>query len=93
MPGFSEAGKIENRGSVYYYVTGDFARWLPSAKAEYYFDSNGNFLNWNRDPGDIEYPVLFFVEDAKRSAISMEDIPRSALKTPAAGLMLEPKKP
>ena len=63
-PDLDSATKIEVRDSTYYAVQGEYASPLPSSKSEYYFDSNGNLLGWNMDPGDYKNPSLFFDSDA-----------------------------
>ena len=53
QPSYTKTDKVVFEGSSIFVVTGDFARSFPSAKAEYYFEQNGNFINWNKDPGDL----------------------------------------
>jgi len=76
QPSYVRAYRVEVRGSVYYVVQGGFARSTPSAKAEYYFDSRGNYLTWNADPGD--FTTLGIVKDAeaRRTEIAIDEIGR-----------------
>ena len=82
-PEFTEAKRMEIRGSVFFAVRGPYARPMPSAKSEYYFDSKGNYLGWNVDPGDDKTPSLFFSKDAKHSIISIDEIPKPGTTTAA----------
>ena len=82
-PELTEATRMEIRGSVYFSVQGNYARTMASAKSEYYFDSNGNYFGWNVDPGDNKTPALFFSPDAKRSKVSIEEIPKSGTTSEA----------
>ena len=74
-PDLTDAAKISIRGSTYFAVKGPFARPLPSDRAEFYFDSNGTFLTWNRDIGDISEPRILHPGSSSREPISISDIP------------------
>jgi hypothetical protein len=74
-PDLTEATKISVRGSTYFAVKGPFARPLPSDHSEFYFDSNGTFLTWNRDIGDISDPRILHPGASSRESISVSDIP------------------
>jgi len=74
QPSYTEAYKLEIRSSIYYIVTGDFARSMPSSKSEYYFDREGNYLAWNIDPGDFTTLDILSDKDAKRSKINIDEI-------------------
>lgn len=74
QPTYTHTCKIEINGSIYYAVKGDFARSLPSAKSEYYFDSTGNYIGWNMDPGDfVTFPIIH-KKEAIKSQIDIDDI-------------------
>ena len=74
-PDLTDAAKISVRGSTYFAVKGPFARPLPSDHSEFYFDSNGTFLTWNRDIGDISDPRILHPGASSRESISVSDIP------------------
>ena len=74
-PDLTDAVKISVRGNTYYAVRGPFARSLPSAHSEFYFDSNGTFLTWNRDVGDFSDPRILHPGTSSRESISVTDIP------------------
>lgn len=74
QPSYTEAYKVEIRSSIYYIVTGDFARSNPSFKSEYYFDREGNYLAWNIDPGDFTTLDILSDKDTKRSKINIDEI-------------------
>jgi hypothetical protein len=74
-PDLTDAAKISVRGSTYFVVKGPFARPLPSDRSEFYFDSNGTFLTWNRDIGDIAEPRILHPGSSSREPISISDIP------------------
>jgi len=73
-PDWTEISEIDFHGSKYYAIKGPFARPLPSAGSEYYFDHLGNYLDRNKDVGDFSFPRLFSHPEAKRKKISMEEI-------------------
>lgn len=74
-PDLTDAAKISVRGNTYFAVKGTFARPLPSDRSEFYFDSNGTFLTWNRDIGDIFDPRILHPGASARESISISDIP------------------
>jgi hypothetical protein len=74
-PDLTDAAKISVRGSTYFAVKGPFARPLPSDRSEFYFDSNGTFLTWNRDIGDISDPRILHPGSSSRESIAISDIP------------------
>ena len=74
-PDLTDAAKISVRGNTYFAVKGPFARPLPSDHSEFYFDSNGTFLTWNRDIGDFSDPRILHRGTSSRESISVTDIP------------------
>jgi hypothetical protein len=48
-----DEGIFENEGMKYTVLTGDFAAFLASGPTAYVFDSEGAFVDWTRDMGDI----------------------------------------
>lgn len=74
-PSFTDAQILTFHGSTYYAVRGPFARSLPSAHSEYYFDHNGNYVGRNIDLGDFREPAIFTAPDTQRRRISIQEIP------------------
>lgn len=74
-PDLTDAAKISVHGNTYFAVRGPFARPLPSDHSEFYFDSNGTFLMWNKDIGDFSDPRILHPGSSSRESISIADIP------------------
>ena len=74
-PDLTDAAKISVRGNTYFSVKGPFARPLPSDHSEFYFDSNGTFLTWNRDIGDVSEPRILHPGTSSREPIPISSIP------------------
>jgi hypothetical protein len=74
-PDLTDAAKISVHGNTYFAVKGPFAQPLPSGHSEFYFDSNGTFLTWNKDIGDISEPRILHPGSSSREPISISDIP------------------
>jgi len=74
QPSYSNARKVENHGSVFYVVQGDYSRFLASSKAEYYFDKQGIYINWNKDPGDLVTLPIIQDNAAKHHEITIHEI-------------------
>lgn len=51
--GFRDEGIYEHGGETYTVLIGDFGAFLASGPAAYIFDSEGTFVDWTRDMGDI----------------------------------------
>ncbi len=74
QPTYTEARKVEIQRSTFFVVTGEYSRALPSAKAEYYFDSQGVYLNWNQDPGDLITLPLIQDNSARHETVDINMI-------------------
>lgn len=74
-PDLTEAEQFSIRGITYFVVKGPYASPLPSDRSEFYFDSNGSFLTWNKDIGDIADPRIFHPGNTTRNPVHISDIP------------------
>lgn len=74
-PDLTEAEQFSIRGINYFVVHGPIARFLASGRSEFYFDSNGSFLTWNPDVGDMADPRIFHPGNTTRTLVKILDIP------------------
>lgn len=74
QPAYTITYKVTVNGETFYIVTGEYARTLPSSKSEYYFNSKGTYINWNKDPGD--FITLPIIRGGKRIVVPIDDIGR-----------------
>jgi hypothetical protein len=71
------AYRITEGPVIYYRVTGPAGRYLASGPSAYTFDSQGKFIGWTANVGDIPTPGVHISSDAKRQAISLEELRKS----------------
>ena len=72
QPSYISTDRITLDGNTFFIVQGSYARSFPSAKAEYYFDQNGYYINWNKDPGDLV--TLPIIKLGNRSTSNISEI-------------------
>lgn len=58
--GIRGEGTYEHEGKAYTVLVGEFSAFLASGPAAYVFDSEGSFVDWTRDMGDIRTKKLGF---------------------------------
>jgi hypothetical protein len=71
------AYRITSDGVVYYQITGRAGSYLASGPAGYTFDSNGRFIGWSPDIGDVKRPPEVFTPYAKRETITLDELRQS----------------
>jgi len=71
-PSFTQTQKVILKENTIFIVQGDYSRFFPSPKSEYYFDQKGNYINWNKDPGDmVTLPIITL---GKRLTSNLDEI-------------------
>jgi hypothetical protein len=68
------AYRISTDRAIYYQITGPAGGYLPSGDAAYSFNSQGRFIGWTPDEGDLKLPTEVFVPGAKGEKISLDEL-------------------